>query len=174
MVRFGNVLGSSGSVVPLFKKQISNGGPITLTHPKVIRYFMSISEASQLVIQAAQLARGGEVFLLDMGEPVFIKDLAYQMVRLSGLTIKDKENPEGDIEIKTIGLRPGEKLYEELLIDSESMNTNHPLIFKAIEKKVDSKLLEDTLNEMIILLKDKQLKKSLLLAKKLVPEWKKS
>ena len=172
MVRFGNVLGSSGSVVPLFKKQISNGGPITLTHPKVIRYFMSISEASQLVIQAAQLAKGGEVFLLDMGDPVFIKDLAYQMVRLSGLTVKDKKNPEGDIEIKTIGLRPGEKLFEELLIDSHSINTSHPLIYKALEKRVNSELLENTIDQMMISLKNKDLLKSLQLAKKIVPEWK--
>ena len=172
MVRFGNVLGSSGSVVPLFKKQISNGGPITLTHPKVIRYFMSISEASQLVIQAAQLASGGEVFLLDMGDPVFIKDLAHQMVRLSGLTIKDKKNPDGDIEIKTIGLRPGEKLFEELLIDSNSMNTSHPLIYKALEKKIDSEFLENIIDQMIISLKNKELAKSLNLAKKIVPEWK--
>ena len=174
MVRFGNVLGSSGSVVPLFKKQISDGGPITITHPKVIRYFMSISEASNLVVQAAQLAKGGEVFLLDMGEPIFIKDLAYQMIRLSGLTVKDNKNPDGDIEVKTIGLRPGEKLYEELLIDSQSMPTNHPLIYKAVEKMVDSEIFENTLNEMIILLKDKELIKSLRLAKKLVPEWHKS
>ena len=172
MVRFGNVLGSSGSVVPLFKKQISNGGPITLTHPKVIRYFMSISEASQLVIQAAQLASGGEVFLLDMGDPVFIKDLAYQMVSLSGLTIKDKKNPDGDIEIQTIGLRPGEKLFEELLIDSNSMNTSHPLIYKALEKKIDSEFLENIIDQMIISLKNKELAKSLNLAKKIVPEWK--
>ena len=172
MVRFGNVLGSSGSVVPLFKKQISNGGPITLTHPKVIRYFMSISEASQLVIQAAQLASGGEVFLLDMGDPVFIKDLAHQMVRLSGLTIKDKKNPDGDIEIQTIGLRPGEKLFEELLIDSNSMNTSHPLIYKALEKKIDSEFLENIIDQMIISLKNKELEKSLNLAKKIVPEWK--
>ncbi len=174
MVRFGNVLGSSGSVVPLFKKQISNGGPITLTHPKVIRYFMSISEASQLVIQAAQLAKGGEVFLLDMGDPIFIKDLAYQMVRLSGLTIKDNKNPNGDIEIKTIGLRPGEKLYEELLIDSNSMPTNHPLIYKALERKFDSEIFENKLNKMITLLKNKELAETLRLAKELVPEWQKS
>ena len=172
MVRFGNVLGSSGSVVPLFKKQIMNGGPITLTHPEVIRYFMSISEASQLVIQAAQLASGGEVFLLDMGDPVFIKDLAHQMVRLSGLTIKDKKNPEGDIEIQTIGLRPGEKLFEELLIDSNSMNTSHPLIYKALEKKIASQFLENIIDQMIISLKNKELAKSLNLAKKIVPEWK--
>ncbi len=172
MVRFGNVLGSSGSVVPLFKKQISSGGPITLTHPEVVRYFMSISEASQLVIQAAQLAKGGEVFLLDMGDPLLIKDLAYQMVRLSGLTVRDNKNPEGDIEIKTIGLRPGEKLYEELLIDSTSMPTNHPLIYKAVEKKINGEFLEITLDEMINFLRDKELVKSLKLAKKLVPEWK--
>ena len=172
MVRFGNVLGSSGSVVPLFKKQISSGGPITLTHPEVVRYFMSISEASQLVIQAAQLAKGGEVFLLDMGDPLLIKDLAYQMVRLSGLTVRDNKNPEGDIEIKIIGLRPGEKLYEELLIDSTSMPTNYPLIYKAVEKKINGKFLEITLDEMINFLRDKELVKSLKLAKKLVPEWK--
>ena len=145
-----------------------------MTHPKVIRYFMSISEASQLVIQAAQLAQGGEVFLLDMGDPIFIKDLAYQMVRLSGLTIKDNKNPNGDIEIKTIGLRPGEKLYEELLIDSNSMPTNHPLIYKALEKKFDGEIFEIKLNKMITLLKDKELVETLRLAKELVPEWQKS
>ena len=133
---------------------------------------MTITEAAQLVIQAAQLAKGGEVFLLDMGDPVFIKDLAYQMVRLSGLTVKDKKNPEGDIEIKTIGLRPGEKLFEELLIDSHSMKTSHPLIYKALEKRVNSELLENTINQMMIALKNKDLLKSLHLAKKIVPEWK--
>ena len=112
MVRFGNVLGSSGSVVPLFRRQIASGGPITLTHPEIIRYFMTIPEAAQLVLQAASLAQGGDVFLLDMGEPLRIKDLAEQMLRLSGLSIRDGQNPNGDIEIVCTGLRPGEKLYE--------------------------------------------------------------
>ena len=112
MVRFGNVLGSSGSVVPLFRKQIAAGGPITLTHPEIIRYFMTIPEAAQLVLQTATLAEGGDVFLLDMGEPVLIKDLAEQMVRLSGLSLRDARNTNGDIQIVCTGLRPGEKLYE--------------------------------------------------------------
>ena len=174
MVRFGNVLGSSGSVVPLFKKQIAEGGPITLTHPKVVRYFMSISEAAQLVIQTSELARGGEVFLLDMGDPVFIKDLAYQMVMLSGASVKDKNNIKGDIEIKEIGMRPGEKLYEELLIDSESISTSHPLIFRAIEKKLDEEFFKFRLDELISSLNKKDLDQALMLAKELVPEWKRS
>ena len=171
MVRFGNVLGSSGSVVPLFKKQIAEGGPITLTHPKVVRYFMSISEAAQLVIQTSELARGGEVFLLDMGDPVFIKDLAYQMVMLSGASVKDKNNIKGDIEIKEIGMRPGEKLYEELLIDSESISTSHPLIFRAIEKKLDEEFFKFRLDKLISSLNKKDLDEALILAKELVPEW---
>lgn len=171
MVRFGNVLGSSGSVVPLFKKQIAEGGPITLTNPKVIRYFMSITEAAQLVIQTSELARGGEVFLLDMGDPVFIKDLAYQMVMLSGASVKDKNNIKGDIEIQEIGLRPGEKLYEELLIDSESISTEHPLIFRAIEKKLDEEYFRFRLDKLISSLNKKDLDEALILAKELVPEW---
>lgn len=115
MVRFGNVLGSSGSVVPKFRQQIRDGGPITLTHPEVTRYFMTIPEAAQLVIQAGAMAKGGDVFVLDMGQPVKIMDLARRMVELSGLTVKDEQSPEGDIEIAVTGLRPGEKLYEELL-----------------------------------------------------------
>ena len=174
MVRFGNVLGSSGSVVPLFKKQIAEGGPITLTHPKVVRYFMSISEAAQLVIQTSELARGGEVFLLDMGDPVFIKDLAYQMVMLSGASVKDKNNIKGDIEIKEIGMRPGEKLYEELLIDSESISTSHPLIFRAIEKKLDEEFFKFRLDKLISSLNKKDLDQALIFAKELVPEWKRS
>ena len=174
MVRFGNVLGSSGSVVPLFKKQIAEGGPITLTHPKVVRYFMSISEAAQLVIQTSELARGGEVFLLDMGDPVFIKDLAYQMVMLSGASVKDKNNIKGDIEIKEIGMRPGEKLYEELLIDSESISTSHPLIFRTIEKKLDEEFFKFRLDKLISSLNKKDLDQALILAAELVPEWKRS
>jgi FlaA1/EpsC-like NDP-sugar epimerase len=133
MVRFGNVLGSSGSVVPLFRQQIRDGGPVTLTHPKITRYFMTISEASQLVIQAGAMAEGGDVFLLDMGEPVRIADLARKMVELSGLTVRDEDNPEGDIELSVTGLRPGEKLYEELLIGDNPTGTEHPRIMKARE-----------------------------------------
>ncbi|MBY3067770.1 polysaccharide biosynthesis protein [Rhizobium laguerreae] len=133
MVRFGNVLGSSGSVVPLFRQQIKEGGPVTLTHPDITRYFMTISEASQLVIQAGAMAEGGDVFLLDMGEPVRIADLARKMVELSGLAVRDKDNPEGDIELSVTGLRPGEKLFEELLIGDNPETTEHPRIMKARE-----------------------------------------
>ena len=141
MVRFCNVLGSSGSVVPLFEKQIKSGGPITLTHPEVIRYFMTIPEAAQLVIQATVLAEGGELFLLDMGEPVKIYDLACQMVKLSGLTLTNKKTRDSEIEIIITGLRPGEKLYEELLIDSKSEPTQHQLIFRANEKNISPSIL---------------------------------
>jgi FlaA1/EpsC-like NDP-sugar epimerase len=133
MVRFGNVLGSSGSVVPRFRQQIRDGGPITLTHPEITRYFMTIPEAAQLVIQAGAMAKGGDVFVLDMGEPVKIIDLAKRMVELSGLQVKDDENPDGDIEIEITGLRPGEKLYEELLIGDNPKPTSHPRIMKAHE-----------------------------------------
>lgn len=133
MVRFGNVLGSSGSVVPLFRKQIRDGGPITLTHPDITRYFMTIPEAAQLVIQAGAMAQGGDVFVLDMGEPVRIMDLAQRMVELSGLQVKTPFNPTGDIEIHTTGLRPGEKLFEELLIGDDPQPTQHPRILRARE-----------------------------------------
>ena len=133
MVRFGNVLGSSGSVAPLFSAQISAGGPITLTHPEVTRYFMTIPEAAQLVIQASAMAEGGDVFVLDMGEPVRIYDLAVKMTYLSGLLVRDEAHPHGDIEIKVTGLRPGEKLYEELLIGDNPKPTAHPKIMKAHE-----------------------------------------
>lgn len=133
MVRFGNVLGSSGSVVPLFRSQISRGGPLTITHPEVTRYFMTIPEAAQLVIQAGAMAEGGEVFLLDMGEPVRVADLAYKMIELSGSTVKDDNNPDGDIEVTIVGLRPGEKLHEELLIGDDPIETRHPLILKSRE-----------------------------------------
>jgi FlaA1/EpsC-like NDP-sugar epimerase len=131
MVRFGNVLGSSGSVVPLFRQQIREGGPITITHEEITRYFMTIPEAAQLVIQAGAMAMGGEVFVLDMGAPVRIIDLARQMVELSGLSVKSEANPDGDIEISVVGLRPGEKLYEELLIGDDPTPTNHAQIMMA-------------------------------------------
>ena len=137
MVRFGNVLGSSGSVVPLFQEQIHHGGPVTVTDPKIIRYFMTIPEAAQLVIQAGAMGTGGDVFVLDMGEPVRILDLAKRMIHLSGLTIKDKNNPDGDIEILFTGLRPGEKLYEELLIGDNISTTQHKLILRAEEDVLD-------------------------------------
>jgi FlaA1/EpsC-like NDP-sugar epimerase len=133
MVRFGNVLGSSGSVVPLFRQQLAAGGPLTVTHAEVTRYFMTIPEAAQLVLQAGAMASGGEVFVLDMGEPVKIIDLARRMVELSGLKVRDAANPEGDVEIKVTGLRPGEKLYEELLIGDNPTPTAHPRIMKAHE-----------------------------------------
>ena len=171
MVRFGNVLGSSGSVVPLFRRQIAAGGPITLTHPNIIRYFMTIPEAAQLVLQASVFAQGGEVFLLDMGEPVRIKDLAEQMVRLSGLSVRDNQNPLGDIEISYTGLRPGEKLYEELLIDGDSENTQHPLIFKAHDNFLPSHHLWPRLNELYALCERNDVQGSLSLLSHLVPEW---
>lgn len=136
MVRFGNVLGSSGSVVPLFKKQIKSGGPITITHPDIIRYFMTIPEAAQLVLQAGAMGSGGDVFVLDMGDPVKIIDLAYKMTHLMGLTIKDELNTEGDIAIKFSGLRPGEKLFEELLIDDHAQKTKHKRILSANERSL--------------------------------------
>ena len=133
IVRFGNVLESSGSVVPLFREQIRNGGPITITHRNIIRYFMTIPEAAELVIQAGSMAKGGDVFVLDMGEPVRIRDLAYRMVNLMGYTVKDDDNPDGDIAIEYIGLRPAEKLYEELLIGSNVSGTEHSRIMRADE-----------------------------------------
>lgn len=134
MVRFGNVLESSGSVVPLFREQIRSGGPVTVTHRDIIRYFMTIPEAAQLVIQAGSMAKGGDVFVLDMGEPVRIEDLAHRMIKLMGLTVRDEKAPDGDIEVKFIGLRPAEKLYEELLIGSNVSGTEHPRIMRANEE----------------------------------------
>ena len=134
MVRFGNVLGSSGSVIPLFRRQIASGGPVTVTHPEVTRYFMTIAEAAQLVLQAGTMAEGGDVFLLDMGEPLQILELAQRMVALSGLTVRDAQHPAGDIEIVFTGLRPGEKLFEELLIGDNPLPTAHPRILRAREE----------------------------------------
>ena len=149
MVRFGNVLGSSGSVVPLFTKQIEQGKPITVTHPDVTRYFMTIPEAANLVIQAGAMASGGEVFVLDMGDPVKIVDLAHRMIHLSGFDIKDAEHPKGDIEVIFTGLRAGEKLYEELIIGEDNVeSTDHPLIMQAIEHSFSLDELESVLFEL--------------------------
>ena len=148
MVRFGNVLGSSGSVVPLFRKQIRDGGPITVTHPEISRYFMTIPEAAQLVIQAGAMGQGGDVFVLDMGHPVKIMDLARRMANLSGMSIKDELNPDGDLEIQITGLRPGEKLYEELLIGDNPKPTQHPRIMRAQEQFVSWSILEPKLNAL--------------------------
>ncbi len=171
MVRFGNVLNSSGSVIPLFREQINKGGPITLTHPKIIRYFMTITEAAQLVINSIDLSDGGEVFLLDMGKPVLIYELAEQMIKLCGLTVKNDKNKNGDIEIKITGLRPGEKLYEELLIDSKSEPTSNELIFKANERKISYPELIKDLEKLEESLKNRDHLKSIRLLKKIVPEW---
>lgn len=149
MVRFGNVLGSSGSVVPLFSKQIRAGGPVTVTHKDIIRYFMTISEAALLVIQAGSMAEGGEVFLLDMGKAVSIYELAKKMINLSGLSIKDKTNPDGDIEIIFTGLRPGEKLYEELLIGDINYPTSHKKIMRGLEEVKASDILESSLKSLL-------------------------
>jgi FlaA1/EpsC-like NDP-sugar epimerase len=152
IVRFGNVLESSGSVIPKFKKQIKNGGPITLTHPDVTRYFMTLTEASQLVIQAGAMSEDCDVFVLDMGKSIKIKDLIYRIVKLSGLTVKDENNKEGDIEIKIIGLRPGEKLYEELLLGDNPQKTQHPKIQKAQDPFIPFNHLEVDLNNLRTLL----------------------
>lgn len=149
MVRFGNVLGSSGSVVPRFRHQIEEGGPITLTHQEITRYFMTIPEATELVLQASAMGGAGEVFVLDMGEPVKIIDLAYRMVELSGLRVKDESTPDGDIAIEITGLRPGEKLYEELLIGNDPQATPHPGIFMAREEFLSSDELLPTLNRLL-------------------------
>ncbi|MCQ9121677.1 nucleoside-diphosphate sugar epimerase [Rodentibacter pneumotropicus] len=149
MVRFGNVLGSSGSVIPLFRKQILKGGPITVTHPDIIRYFMTIPEAAQLVIQAGAMAKGGDVFILDMGEQVKIVDLAKNLIQLSGLSVKDENHPKGDIEISYTGLRPGEKLYEELLVDGDNVcKTEHSRIMRAEEVYLPFEQLSNILNKL--------------------------
>ncbi len=147
MVRFGNVLGSSGSVIPLFREQIRNGGPITVTHPNITRYFMTIPEAAQLVIQAGSMGQGGDVFVLDMGKPVRIADLAEKMVNLSGLSLRTKENPQGDIAIEYTGLRPGEKLYEELLIGDNVEATDHPMIMRANEEMIPWESFKELLTQ---------------------------
>jgi FlaA1/EpsC-like NDP-sugar epimerase len=152
MVRFGNVLASSGSVVPLFQEQIRRGGPVTVTHRDVIRYFMTIPEAAQLVVQAGSMAKGGDVFVLDMGRPVRIDDLARRLVNLMGLTVRDANNPDGDIEIEYTGLRTAEKLFEELLIGSNVTGTDHPMIMRAMEHRLAWPSMQQVLNDLLVAL----------------------
>ena len=166
-----NVLGSSGSVVPLFRSQIEAGGPVTLTHPEIIRYFMTIPEAAQLLLQSAVLAESGDLLLLDMGEPVRIKALAEQMVRLSGLSLRNAARPDGDIEILCTGLRPGEKLYEELLIDADSEPTAHPLIYRAREQFLPADQLWPQLDALERAIANHDISLCLDLLTCLVPEW---
>jgi FlaA1/EpsC-like NDP-sugar epimerase len=171
MVRFGNVLGSSGSVVPRFKKQIATGGPVTITHRDVTRYFMTIPEAVQLVLQAGSMVTGGEVFVLDMGQPIRIEDLAKVMIKLSGLTVRDLDAPDGDVEIVEVGLRPGEKLYEELLIGENPTTTSHPRIMQAREAMLEWTDLSSALDDMEHALKDGDADASIGILKRLVPEY---
>lgn len=171
MVRFGNVLGSSGSVVPRFMAQIESGGPVTLTHKDVTRYFMTIPEAAQLVIQAGAMAKGGEVFVLDMGQPVRIVDLAASMIRLSGLSVRDEANPDGDIEIHEIGMRPGEKLYEELLIGQTPQPTTHERIIRASETMIEWPDLISQLEAMAKVLDAGDSAAALDIMRALVPEY---
>jgi len=172
IVRFGNVLNSSGSVIPLFKRQIKEGGPITLTHKDIIRYFMTIPEAVQLVIQASSVGDSGDICILDMGEPVKIYDLAKRMIHLSGLTEKTKQNPHGDILIETIGLRPGEKLFEELLVSNKSMKTEHPMIMREVEAKIAWNELDRVLVKLEKSLLIYDLRKVMETLSELVPEYK--
>jgi FlaA1/EpsC-like NDP-sugar epimerase len=158
-------------VVPLFRQQIAAGGPITLTHPEIIRYFMTIPEAAQLVLQAAALAEGGDLFLLDMGEPVRILDLARQMVRLSGLSLRDAAHPDGDVEIVCTGLRPGEKLHEELLIDADAQPTSHPLIYRAHEPGLEPELLWQELEQLGNAISAQDWPAARRTLARLVPEW---
>ncbi|MDD4440058.1 MAG: polysaccharide biosynthesis protein, partial [Tissierellia bacterium] len=166
-VRFGNVLGSNGSVIPLFKQQIKEGGPVTITHEKVTRYFMTIPEAVQLVLKAASVAGGGEIFVLDMGEPVKIKDLAYNLIRLSGLV------PEEDIKVEYVGLRPGEKLYEELLISNKASQAETGIDKIFIEKpnEFDEKLFFETLEKMMVAAKNNERDRIISLIEKAVPSY---
>jgi FlaA1/EpsC-like NDP-sugar epimerase len=171
MVRFGNVLASSGSVVPLFREQIRRGGPVTVTHPDVIRYFMTIPEAAQLVIQAGSMAKGGDVFVLDMGRPVRIDDLARRMISLMGLTVRDAANPDGDIEIEYTGLRTAEKLFEELLIGTNVTGTDHPMIMRAIEHSLPWQRMQQLLNDLLIALASFDCRRSLSLLSESVAEY---
>jgi len=172
MVRFGNVLASSGSVVPLFNEQIRAGGPVTVTHPEVIRYFMTIPEAAQLVIQAGSMAKGGDVFVLDMGKPVRIGDLAKRMIHLMGLTVRDEDHPEGDIEIAYTGLRPAEKLFEELLIGNNVTGTEHPMILRAIEHSMPWERVQALLEEILTAMSRFDCQRALHLLREVVVEYK--
>jgi FlaA1/EpsC-like NDP-sugar epimerase len=174
MVRFGNVLASSGSVVPLFNEQIKAGGPVTVTHPEVIRYFMTIPEAAQLVIQAGSMAEGGDVFVLDMGKPVRIGDLARRMINLMGLTVRDEQHPDGDIEISYTGLRPAEKLYEELLIGNNVTGTQHPMILRAIEHSLPWERVQILLEEILAAMSRFDCHRALHLLGEVVEEYKPS
>ncbi len=171
MVRFGNVLASSGSVVPLFQEQIRRGGPVTVTHPDVIRYFMTIPEAAQLVLQAGSMAKGGDVFVLDMGRPVRIDDLARRLVNLMGLTVRDLNNPDGDIEIEYTGLRTAEKLFEELLIGTNVTGTDHPMIMRAIEHHLPWVRMQQLLNELLVALASFDCHRALALLAEAVAEY---
>jgi len=171
MVRFGNVLGSSGSVVPLFRQQLALGGPLTVTHAEVTRYFMTIPEAAQLVLQASAMAHGGDVFVLEMGEPVKILDLAHRMVALSGLKVRDKDHPDGDIEITITGMRPGEKLYEELLIGNNPRPTEHLRIMKAQEEFIPWQALEPQLHELKLASQNNQANQIKMLLQSLVNDY---
>ena len=171
IVRFGNVLASSGSVVPLFQEQIRRGGPVTVTHPNVTRYFMTIPEAAQLVIQAAAMARGGDVFVLDMGQPVKIDDLARRLISLMGLTIRDQTNPDGDIEIRYTGLRAAEKLSEELIIGKNVMGTEHPKIMRAVEHSLSWDRVKAILDELLLALSNYDCRRSVALLSEAVAEY---
>ena len=171
MVRFGNVLASSGSVVPLFNEQIRAGGPVTVTHPEVIRYFMTIPEAAQLVIQAGSMAKGGDVFVLDMGKPVRIGDLARRMIHLMGLTVRNEQHPDGDIEISYTGLRPAEKLYEELVIGNNVTGTEHPMILRAMEHSLPWERIQVLLDEILAAMSRFDCQRALELLREVVVEY---
>jgi FlaA1/EpsC-like NDP-sugar epimerase len=171
MVRFGNVLGSSGSVVPLFQEQIRRGGPVTVTHPQVIRYFMTIPEAAQLVIQAGSMAKGGDVFVLDMGRPVRIDDLARRMINLMGLSVREPSNPDGDIEITYTGLRSAEKLFEELLIGNNITKTDHPMIMRAMEHSIPWVRMQQILDALTSALQSSDCIRSLAILRDSVAEY---
>jgi FlaA1/EpsC-like NDP-sugar epimerase len=171
MVRFGNVLGSSGSVVPLFRQQIRQGGPVTITHKDITRYFMTIPEAVQLVLQAGIMATGGEVFLLDMGKPVRVYDLARNMIQLSGLSIRSPDNPDGDIDLEVVGLRPGEKLFEELLIGDDAIATAHPRIMMASEDFLPLPALNERLKQLAALIELRDAAGVRALLTDLIPEY---
>lgn len=171
MVRFGNVVDSSGSVIPLFRKQIINGGPVTVTHPEVTRFFMSIPEAAQLVLQSTALAQGGDLFLLEMGKSFKIIEIAKKMIHLAGLQVRSDDHPQGDIEIKIIGLRPGEKLFEELLIDSNAQRTEHPQIYRAVEEFMPYDELQEHLQLLRVATQARDWHAVLQQLKTIVPEY---